>query len=113
MAKRVRKTPSKRSRNPGSKPNTLESITGDDALAILKVLAARDRRLAEEIEAVAKERFSSIEMQAVAADVMMQRFSVALVPLREKIHDIGRTSLPSRFIGSTQLMRAISGGARV
>jgi hypothetical protein len=42
------------------------------ALAILKVLAARDRRLAEEIEAVAKERFSSIEMQAVAMNVMME-----------------------------------------
>jgi hypothetical protein len=71
MAKRVKKTVSKQRSNPGSRRNVLESITGDDALAILKALAASDRRLALEIEAIAKERFSSVEMDAIAADVMM------------------------------------------
>jgi hypothetical protein len=71
MAKRAKKAVSKRGGNPGSTPNVLESLTGDDALAILKVLGARDRRLALEIEAIAKERFSSVEMDAIAADVMM------------------------------------------
>jgi len=71
MAKRAKKAVSKRGGNPGSTPNVLESLTGDDALAILKVLGARDRRLALEIEAIAKERFSSVEMDAIAADVVM------------------------------------------
>jgi hypothetical protein len=71
MAKRAKKAVPKRGGNPGSTPNVLESLTGDDALAILKVMAARDRRLALEIEAIAKERFSSVEMDAIAADVMM------------------------------------------
>jgi hypothetical protein len=71
MAKRAKKAVSKRGGNPGSTQNVLESLTGDDALAILKVLGARDRRLALEIEAIAKERFSSVEMDAIAADVMM------------------------------------------
>src|ERR1700687_3913279 len=77
MAKRSKKAVSKRGVNPGSTPNVLELITGDDALAIVKVLAARDRRLAREIEAIAKERFSSVEMDAVAADVVMGLESLA------------------------------------
>ncbi len=72
MAKRAKKAVSKQSGNPGSKPNVLESITGDDALAILKVLTARNRSLGREIEAIAKERFSSVEMDAIAANVVME-----------------------------------------
>jgi hypothetical protein len=54
------------------RPNTLESITGTDALAILKVLAARNENLAQEIDAVAKELFSHVEIDEMAANVQME-----------------------------------------
>jgi hypothetical protein len=69
MAKKVI---SKRSVSAGSKRTVLESITGDDALAILKVLAARDRSLQRKIEEVAMAHFSPVEMDAIAADVVME-----------------------------------------
>lgn len=54
------------------KPKVLESITGNDALAILKVLAERDENLAQEIDAVAKELLSHVEIDEVAANVQME-----------------------------------------
>ncbi|HTV98250.1 MAG TPA: hypothetical protein VMA54_21020 [Steroidobacteraceae bacterium] len=58
--------------NARSKRTVLESITGDDALAILKSLAARNRSLAREIEELAKARFSPAEMDVIAANVVME-----------------------------------------
>ena len=54
------------------KPKLLESITGADALAILKVLAKRDKNLAQEIETVAKALLTHVEMDEVAADVQTE-----------------------------------------
>lgn len=54
------------------KPQVLESITGTDALAILKVLAERHENLAQEIDAVAKELLSHVEIDDVAAHVQME-----------------------------------------
>lgn len=67
-----KKAISTQSGNSGFKRTVLESITGDDALAILKGLAARHQSLAREIEDVAKERFSPAEMDAIAANVVME-----------------------------------------
>jgi hypothetical protein len=53
-------------------PHVLESITGTDALAILKVLAERHEHLAQEIEAVAKELLRHVEIDDVAAHVQME-----------------------------------------
>jgi hypothetical protein len=72
MAKRAKKAVSQQSGNPGPKPNVLESITGDDTLAILKVLAARNRSLGQEIEAVAKDRLSPVAIDMIAANVVME-----------------------------------------
>lgn len=69
VAKRGKtKAISKQGGQPGPEPKVLDSITGDDALAILKVLV-RDRRLAQEIERVAREHCSNVEMHVVAANV--------------------------------------------
>jgi hypothetical protein len=54
------------------KPKVLESITGTDALAILKVLAERYESLAQEIDAVAKELLGHIEIDEVAANVQLE-----------------------------------------
>jgi hypothetical protein len=54
------------------KANILESITGADALAILKVLADRNENLAQEIDAVAKGLFSHVEIDEMAANVQME-----------------------------------------
>jgi hypothetical protein len=59
-------------RRPTRKPQMLDSITGTDALAILKVLAERHENLAQEIDAVAKELLSHVEMDEVAANVQME-----------------------------------------
>ena len=51
------------------KPKVLESITGSDALAILKVLVERHDNIAKEIESVAKELLSHVEIEDVATNV--------------------------------------------
>jgi hypothetical protein len=43
------------------KPKILESITGTDALAILKVLADGNKSLAQEIDAIAKALLNHVE----------------------------------------------------
>jgi hypothetical protein len=70
MAKQAKKAPPKQTST--RKANTLESITGADALAILKVLAARNENLAQEIDAVAKDLFSLVEIGEIAANVQME-----------------------------------------
>ncbi|MBI4529707.1 MAG: hypothetical protein HY695_38400 [Deltaproteobacteria bacterium] len=70
MAKQAKKAAPKQTS--ARRANTLESITGADALAILKVLAARNENLAQEIDAVAKELFSHVEIDEMAANVQME-----------------------------------------
>ena len=70
MPKQTKKSAPKRTSI--RKANTLDSITGADALAILKVLAARDKSLAQEIDAVAIELFSHVEIDEMAANVQME-----------------------------------------
>ncbi len=57
---------------PTSKSRTLGAITGSDALAILKVLADRHENLAREIDAVAQELLSPVEINEVAVEVQME-----------------------------------------
>jgi hypothetical protein len=71
MAKQPKKKVAAKRRNT-RKPQVLESITGTDALAILKVLAERHENLAQEIDAVAKELLSHVEIDDVAAHVQME-----------------------------------------
>ena len=71
MAKQAKKKVAATRRNT-RKPHVLESITGTDALAILQVLAERHEHLAQEIEAVAKELLSPVEIDDVAAHVQME-----------------------------------------
>jgi hypothetical protein len=54
------------------KPRIFESISGNDALAILKVLADRDDGVTQEIEAIARELFSHVTIDDVAANVQME-----------------------------------------
>jgi hypothetical protein len=71
MAKQVKKKGAAK-RRPTRKPQLLDSITGTDALAILKVLAERHENLAQEIDAVAKELLSHVDIDEVAANVQME-----------------------------------------
>lgn len=71
MAKQAKKKVAAK-RHGTRKPQVLESITGTDALAILQVLAERHEHLAQEIDAVAKELLSRVEMDDVAAHVQME-----------------------------------------
>ena len=50
----------------------LESISGTDALAILKVLAERNESVGLEIEAIARELFSHVAIEEVSANVQME-----------------------------------------
>ncbi len=70
MTRQAKKSASKQTGT--RKPNILESITGADALAILKVLAARNERMAREIDAVARQLFSHGEIDEMAANVQME-----------------------------------------
>jgi hypothetical protein len=55
---------------PASK--VLESITGSDALSILKLLAERDDKLVEVIDATARELLGQVDTEDVATDVQME-----------------------------------------
>ena len=70
MARQAKKAAPKQTNT--RRANTLEFITGADALAILKVLAARNDNLAREIDAAAKELFSHVEIDEMAANVQME-----------------------------------------
>ena len=50
----------------------LESITGSDALSILKLLAERDDKLMEVIDATARELLGQVDAEDVATDVQME-----------------------------------------
>jgi hypothetical protein len=71
MKKRLRKSAVKPVVKPKIPPRSriLESLTGSDALSILKILAARDERLAREIDAVAGELLGEVNVAGVAANV--------------------------------------------
>src|SRR5260370_12124351 len=72
MTKRLRRSavkPVEKSKVPPCS-RVLESLTGSDALSILKILAKRDERLAREIDAVAGELLGEVDVAGVAANVM-------------------------------------------
>ncbi len=54
----------------------LESITGTDAVAILRVLAERNESVAHEIDAIARELFSHVAIDDVAASVQVELESI-------------------------------------
>lgn len=54
------------------KSKTLESISGADAIAILKVLADRDNDLAQEIDTVAKTILGQVDVDAIADSVQLE-----------------------------------------
>jgi hypothetical protein len=71
MKKGLRKSavkPVVKTKNP-SRSRVLESLTGSDALSILEILAERDEKLAREIDAVAGELLSEVNVAGVAANV--------------------------------------------
>ena len=51
------------------KPRILESLTGSDALSILKILAERHDNLAKEIDTIAEELLREVDVEDLAADV--------------------------------------------
>lgn len=71
MAKLARKKAAAK-RKSARKPKILESISGSDALLLLKVLADRDQNLAKEIDAVARELLGRVEIDEIAAQVQME-----------------------------------------
>src|SRR6267154_2047164 len=71
MKKRLRKSAVKPVVKPKipSRSRILESLTGSDALSILKILADRDEQLAREIDAVIGELLGEVDVAGVAANV--------------------------------------------
>ena len=71
MVKRAKK---KAASKPGipRETKTFESLSGSDALAILKILSDRSAKLAQEIDAIARELLSHVNMDEVAANVQME-----------------------------------------
>ena len=70
MGRSTKRTTARKPAAPASK--VLESITGSDALSILKLLAERDDKLAEVIDATARELLGQVDAEDVAADVQME-----------------------------------------
>jgi hypothetical protein len=70
MGRSAKKTMTRNRTAPASK--VLESLTGSDALSILKILAARDDKLEEVIDAIARELFGQVDAENVATDVQME-----------------------------------------
>jgi hypothetical protein len=66
----AKKPPTRKRPAPTSK--ILESITGSDALSILKLLAERDDKLVEVIDATARELLGQVDAEDVATDVQME-----------------------------------------
>ena len=86
MKKRLRKSAVKRVVNPRtpSRSRILESLTGSDALSILRILADRDERLAREIDAVAGDLLGEVDVAGVAANVKDELESLAVDDIFDK-----------------------------
>jgi hypothetical protein len=71
MKKRLRKSAVKRIVKPKipSRSRILESLTGSDALSILRILADSDERLAREIDAVAGDLLGEVDVAGMAENV--------------------------------------------
>jgi len=69
MATSRKSTTKKKCAPPASK--VLDSITGSDALLILRYLAERDDKFAELIDTIAREHLGQADFKEVAADVQM------------------------------------------
>jgi hypothetical protein len=59
-------------RRAASVSNVLNSITGSDALAVLKILAGRDAGMGQVIDATARELLEQVDAVEVGADVQMK-----------------------------------------
>jgi hypothetical protein len=57
---------------PKRKPSILESMTGVEALLILKLLIQRDRTLGSVVEAMARDLRSPVDVDGLAADVHLE-----------------------------------------
>ena len=69
----AKKTPSKK-----RKPNTLDAISGTDALEVLRILANRDKELSKEIDAIAKDLLADVSLDEVADCVQAELESLAV-----------------------------------
>ena len=70
MARKAKGKPTAKKRAaPASE--VLESMSGSDALSVLRALAERDDKLAEEIDATARELLGQVDAEDVAAEVQM------------------------------------------
>ena len=106
-------------------PSTLDAISGIDAIAILRVLADRDKKLSQEIDVIAKDLLGDVSMDEVAdcvqaeleslavedvwdrsgrrrdgyvdtGDTAWQMFEAALEPFREEMAKYQQLSMPKQ-----------------
>ena len=123
VAKKAKRSTTKKRAAPASE--VLESITGSDALAVLGALAEQDDKLAEAIDATARELLGQVDAEDVAAEVQMelellhvedigdkagatsygyvdegeaawQVFEEALEPFQEEVEKYRRLSMPAQ-----------------
>ncbi len=57
---------------PTRQSNLIDSLSGSDALSILKLLSQRDPNLKKTIEAIAMELLSGVDLDGIATDVQME-----------------------------------------
>ena len=69
----AKKTPSKK-----RKPNTLDAISGTDAIEVLRILANRDKELSKEIDVIAKDLLCDVSLDEVADCVQAELESLAV-----------------------------------
>jgi len=67
----VRKKPTTRKRRASPSSKILDSITGSDALSLLKLLAERDEEFAELIDATGRELLAKVNSEEVATEVQI------------------------------------------
>ncbi len=60
------------------KPDTLDAISGTDAIQILRILAERDRELSQEIDVIARDLLAEVSMDEVADCVQAELESLAV-----------------------------------
>ena len=60
------------------KPNTLNAIAGTDAIAILRILADRDKELSKEIDSIAHHLLADVTLNEVAGCVQAELASLAV-----------------------------------
>ena len=70
------------------KPDTLDAISGPDAIQVLRILADQDREMAQQIDVIVRDLLAEVSMDEVADCVQAELESLAVEDVWDRSSDL-------------------------